>query len=355
MSPRLPLRRAACATLALLALAGCRATPSAAAPRPPRSILLQLDQDLLGPSNEDRDYTQGLLLEYHEQAPPGAAAPDTPGVGAVQRWLDEHVLPAPEDGPDAHHGRGFGFGQLSFTPDDLANPAPVLDDRPYASILFVSHKRTTASPEGARGSDLRFGILGTRAAESVQTWIHRVFRTLTGSSEPVDPKGWPNQISDAGEPTLLYRVSSDRVLAARHGAWDLALLTDLNLGYQTNGGLGLGLRAGRIGSPIAALPFDPAGRASHVPALAPGDHWWWAAARLKLVAYDALLQGQFRGSVYEVDADDVTRVVLQAATGVSLSLSESWQASYSVNARTKELREPGRTHYWGGVTLAARF
>ena len=90
-----------------------------------------------------------------------------------------------------------------------------------------------------------------------------------------------------------------------------------------------------------------------MPSLAEGDSFFWGAARVRLVAYDALLQGQFRDSALEVSAGDVSRAVVHAGAGLTLTPWPGWQLSYGAHARSHEADEPDRWHFWG-VTLQGR-
>ena len=316
----------------------------------------QLDQDLFAPHNEDRDYTQGLSMGWYEELAPGHDVDFEWPMGAFQGWLDDQArdLGLAHD-EDATVVEGRTGGALAYTPDEIERRDVVKDDRPYASLLYYSTKRVETSHDRAVGTELRVGVLGSVAAEIVQKFIHATVRSVSGSRNPKEPHGWDNQISDGGEPTLLYRVSDERVLAGDPGDWDLALLRDANLGYQVDAGIGLAARAGRVRNGIESLPFDPIGRATHVPTRLEGDAYWWAAARVRLVAYDALLQGQFRHSDHHIPADELERLVGHAAAGFTWAFTEGWQASYSLNARTRQSEHPSRFHFWGGITLTGRY
>lgn len=324
--------------------------------RPPRGFLFVLEQDLFfPPENEDRDYTQGLALEWHRQRSSPHEEPSWFFDG-VHGWLDRKTDSLwLGEGPGDRQVSAWAFGALAYTPDDLATRGLVSDDRPYASLLYMSHKNVVSDEQDAVGTELRFGVLGLRLAENVQSRIHSVLRSAGNSDDPVDPKGWGNQISDGGEPTLLYRASANSLLAGQPGSWDLALLRDVNLGYQTNAGLGLGVRTGTLESGLDGLPDDPIGRAVYVPALQPGDTFFWAATRARAVAYNALLQGQFRHSDYEVPSGDVERLVLQAGVGFSMSVAQTWQLSIGFQTRSRETDQPKRWHTWGGILVSGRY
>ena len=82
----------------------------------------------------------------------------------------------------------------------------------------------------------------------------------------------------------------------------------------------------------------------------------WGAARLRAVAYDALLQGQFRESEVTVDYDDMRKLVWEAGVGVTTGWS-GFQLTFSINAKAGDttLSQAPREHLWGGLYLSRHF
>lgn len=315
-----------------------------------RGVALYLDQDMFVPLfNQDRDYTMGVALEFFDQA------------GGVY-WLEDGL------GWLAHQfgvgrvneqsTRSFIIGSIAYTPDDIGNPAPIFDDRPYASLIYLGNKRVRADDEAALGVELQVGLLGTPIAREVQSTLHQWYREAADSLEPVEPRGWDHQISDGGEPTARLRVAWADRLAHDQGRWDLATTWDVSLGYQTNVSAGLSARWGAPGSPFWTLPFDPINRGNFLPSLS-GDEWYvWGAYRLRAVGYDVLLQGQFRDSDVTFSADDLERLVHEAGVGITWAWRPV-QLTLSLNAKTPELKSgvtaTHRTHVWGGIYSMLRF
>ncbi len=312
-----------------------------------RGLGIYSDQDLLLPLvNEDRDYTMGLGIEVFEEDD-GFYPFETP-LKQVGRWFAIRDV-------DHRVRRSYLLGSVNYTPDDLSAEAPLRDDRPYASVLYLANKRVLADRRQAIGVELQVGLLGTYVAREIQRRLHRAWRDATGDAEPVDPRGWGNQISHGGEPTLRLRVAHSRYLAGQPGRWDLAGTLDLSLGYQTNASAGLALRAGLLGSPFWSLPYDPINRGNFVPAFGDDELYLWGALRGRAVAYDALLQGQFRDSPVTYGGEDLRRLVLDAGLGVT----GSWrgvQLTVAANLKTAELArgQGDRTHWWGGIYLTLR-
>jgi hypothetical protein len=315
-----------------------------------RGFAVYLDQDLFVPGvNEDRDYTMGVAVEFF--------ADDGPlyQLDGFVRWFAK-LAGLPVGGADAY--RSYLLGSVTYTPEDLSRSDPIFDDRPYASLLYLSNKRVVAEGDRAVAVDFQAGLLGTALAGDFQDQVHQWWRDLTDSSEPVAPQGWHNQISDGGELTARVRFAEARLIPALSQApWaDVAWGWDASLGYQTNASLGLSARLGHLASPFWTIPFDPVNRGTFLPAHGADELYVWGAARGRVIAYDVLLQGQFRDSVVTVDSGDVSRLVWEGALGVTKSW-QTLQLTFAVNAKSAEIDRgvADRNHYWGGLYLNWQF
>lgn len=334
----------------LLVLLLTAALPALAGPDRDWGVGTYMDQDLAFPFlNEDRDYTMGIAAEFFWQNKDEGVYVLDGTAKRIGEWLGLH------NKRDAIV-RSFMLGSVNYTPDDLADPKPIYDDRPYASLLYLTNKRVRANSRSAVGVEVQLGILGTRLAGDVQGRLHSLWRAATGDSEPVDPKGWTHQISDGGEPTLRLRLTHSRLLAeSEQHHWDLAGTGTATLGYQTNLSAGLAARAGNIHSNFWSLPFDPVNRGNFLPSLH-GDEWYvWSAYRMRLVGYDAMLQGQFADSDVTFGSDQIERVLHEGAVGVTLAHGPI-QATFAINGKTAELKDGigRRNHVWGGIYLVFR-
>lgn len=328
--------------LLILLLCLLTALPAAAAERNDlRGYSLYIDQDLLVPgTNEDRDYTMGLGIEVFEEQ------------GALYLLGDLVDSIAPLVRFDKRSGRihqSWFFGAQAYTPDDIGNPAPIRDDRPYASLLYLSNKKVVADQDRALGVEVMVGVIGLDVAEQVQTTLHEWVREGRDSEEPREPRGWRYQISDGGEPALRLRVAGSR-LFDESGHWDLAGNWEGNLGFQTNSSIGLSARLGNKASPFWSLPYDPINRGAFVPSLQHDEWYLWTAGRLRAVGYDALLQGQFRDSEVTVDYDDMRKLVWEAGVGITKGWP-GFQMTLAINAKAGDTRLPRAPdeHIWGGL------
>ena len=311
---------------------------------------LYLDQDLAVPfTNEDRDYTMGIAAEFFWQDKQTGLYPLDGMAKRLGQWLGLH------DKQD-EIVRSFMLGSVTYTPDDLSNPDPIFDDRPYASLIYLSNKRVRANQRNATGVELQLGLLGSRLSGDIQTTLHGMWRDITDRDRPVDPEGWDHQISEGGELTLRVRLSNSQLLFAQQGDWDVAASGSLTLGYQSNLSAGITARLGQLISPSWSIPFDPINRGNFLPSLA-GHEWYaWAAYRIRWVAYDALLQGQFRDSGVTFNHSEIEHILHEGGLGFTFTY-RALQLTLALNAKSPELKHGSdhRNHYWGGFYLVYRY
>lgn len=311
---------------------------------------LYMDQDLAVPVlNEDRDYTMGIAIEFFWQDKNAGLYPLDGTVKQIGQWLGLHEK-------DDKIVRSFMLGSLTYTPDNLADPDPIYDDRPYASLIYLSNKRVRVNKNNATGVELQVGLLGLDYSGNIQTSLHQFYRETFDNPDVVDPEGWDHQISEGGELTMKLRMSNSRLLLQAPHLWDISHSWTINIGYQTNISIGLSGRFGQIASSPWTLPFDPINRGNFLPALTGNEWYGWAAYRLRLVAYDALLQGQFKDSDVTFSGDEIRHTLLEGGIGMTFTL-QPMQLTLAVNGKTTELNSGSdkRNHYWGGMYFVYRY
>src|SRR5262249_49792429 len=142
-----------------------------------------------------------------------------------------------------------------FTPSELESATVVLGDRPYASLFFLSNGRQYVRQDDsiAYNSSLTVGMLGLRAARTVQRALHRFFRSQ-------NPQGWSHQISAGGEPTVRYSLArQERLIEGGSGTWtgyDVKWTLGGSVGTITEGGVALASRVGLLKSPWWSLTAE---------------------------------------------------------------------------------------------------
>ena len=255
-----------------------------------------------------------------------------------------------------------------FTPDSLKTTVLLPEDRPYGSIVGISVRRLTVNDKSfdeAWSSELTLGMLGLHVARNLQTWLHRRIRAHTGKPTPYDPLGWSNQISDGGEPTALYRVNYERRLLGdlsgpnTRKRWQLVGGAQGSAGYYTNATL---LTSARVGWFVSDFwEFTPSATNIATQNLGGGrrhpPRWELAAfggLRPRVIAYNALLQGQFKSNPHEFSAAEIRRLQLEWELGAAAYVPicrAGLQIVWNVYAgRTAEFdAAESRTHTWGSI------
>jgi hypothetical protein len=314
-----------------------------------------VDNDLIGPAMSDRDYTGGVALTV--------SGPNT----ARHFWsLD----PALRQMDRAFLGRGRDFsrtairysaqvGLMSFTPQDISASEVIADDRPYASLVYVTSARQYVYPDErrARQSALTLGFLGLSLTGDIHDGIHEAVGDPT-------PKGYSHQISSGGEPTLRYVLSESKLrgqrLALGSGLIETKTTAEMSLGFLTEASYAVSMRLGAINS--SWWSFNPE-RVDYIvqpSAVTPSrgnEFYFWAGAKLRLRAYNAFLQGQFRDSVHTFGSGDVRHVIGEAWIGFTREFSNSTSMSYAARYQTAEINDGvgSRDPVWAGVTITHSF
>lgn len=315
-----------------------------------RGIGIYIDQDFFVPfTNEDRDYTMGLAVEFFWEKEKGLYPLDGL-VKTAGQWL----------GIDESKNEivySFMLGTLAYTPDDLADTQPIYDDRPYSSLIYLSNKRVRADNKNALAAEVMLGILGSNITRNAQIKSHEIYRRIAGldsTQDPVEPKGWGHQISNGGELTMRVRVSNSRLQFSEPGQWDIATTVGLSLGFQTNANLTAAFRLGEIKSAFWSLPFDPVNRGNFLPSQPKKEWYFWTALRAHYIAYDALLQGQFKSSEVTYTGNEIERMVYDGAAGLTFGFNKS-QLSISANTKSSDLKHISRRQVWGSINYLYYF
>ena len=315
---------------------------------------INTDNDLLTGQTTDRDYTGGLALTLS-----GRRAREYPV--SIDSWR------AAIDGlihfPHLYHSNetmsfhSQQYGMTLFTPDDIKSVAPVYDDRPYASLFFMSNSEFTVLPKEdiAYVSRLTIGFLGLDAAEDVQSFLHEI-------TDSDVPNGWQNQVSSGGEPTamLTYSMQSNLVSTQHH---QLKAEYEANLGFVTDVNAGLSWRWGRISSTWWAFnPYQSKYVQQSMPVFSSepeakkNELYLWAGGRLNFRIYNALLQGQFRHSVVTVSNADMERLVAEYWLGVTGEFAKQYYASLFLRGHTEEFKGVNaRDVAWVGLVFSRAY
>lgn len=317
---------------------------------------LYIDNDAFALLNTDQDYTGGLAVSLL-----GRRAVEYPvSLDAmrdrIDKWLGHKKL---YQFPDTIEQHSIEIGLESFTPKDTISSSPIFDDRPYASLLFLSNSYKATFPEKKISfhSSFTIGFLGLRVADEMQKILHG----MLGQS---GAGGWGNQISDGGELTAQYSFSRQKTRAHKHIAHGLSYEVNTmfggSVGYITDVGVGLFGRAGRIYSPWWS--FNPHHHGSiHIgaPIISANkeqdstERYFWSGINLKYRVYNALLQGQFRESTVTFTRDELNSWIVESWLGYTRSIGKRYRINFTIRASTPELKiGEKRSPVWGSFTIS---
>lgn len=312
------------------------------------ALRVQIDNDLFAGDNQDRDYTGGFSVTISgERARDGLLSLDP-----LLRRLDS--LSADDKDADVYYARQLGL--MAFTPGNTLIAEVQPDDRPYASLLFISNGRVRvdADDRGAWTSSVTIGVLGLSASERLHSAVHE----LVGSESP---RGYDHQISAGGEPTARYTLARQKLwIADPSGHIDVKTTVQGSVGFLTETSASISLRAGRFNSPWWG--FAPE-LTDYMSAPVPTESYHgrelyvFVGARVKARAYNAFLQGQFRDSEVRYTSDEVEPLLAEAWIGVVTQILDQTQLSYALHYQTAELRNgpASRDALWGAVQLTHSF
>jgi hypothetical protein len=313
------------------------------------------DNDVFFGSAKDRNYTGGVALTLAG----GRAAEYPYSLNGLLERLDrfsgfQHL----QRGSQNFERHAIEFGLTLFTPDDVIASQPVLDDHPYANLLFMANSRMVVDTQRQRiyQSSLLLGLLGTSVGEQVQKQIHR----LTGSETP---QGWDNQIADGGELTVKHSLSVHQMLLSHQGdfAYDILGGVEAGIGYTTDLRASLSARWGTINTPwwsftphqneyinLGQTLSGKGQRQKHPP-----EFYLWGGVQVKYRLYNALLQGQFRDSEVTFDRDELESVILSARLGVTKTFADGPGISLVMQAQSNEIDHHDLPNtVWGGLVVS---
>ncbi|PTQ90153.1 lipid A deacylase LpxR family protein [Agitococcus lubricus] len=311
---------------------------------------LHIDNDLFSPHKQDRDYTGGINITFAGQH--------------VKRWpiSVDRALTFINQGLGIRHPNNLylhslQLGIAAFSPEDIQQENIVYDDRPYASLLYLANSQLQIVDDNtANQSTLTVGILGTKAAQRLQESIHQV----TGS-EP--PQGWQHQIAKGGELTLKYSYAHQR-LWYKQATMEIKQSYEGSLGFLTEANSAISVRWGRISSPWWSFTPDRSEYFAQPSVGLPMQYryrqpelYLWAGTKLRVRAYNAFLQGQFRESTFSYQQSELEPLLVESWLGVTQQISTHYRLSWVWRYQSAELKQ-GHGHrdlIWGSIMINRDF
>lgn len=313
-----------------------------------KSWALAFDNDIFVPGGRDQDYTYGInFTQTNKIADEGLLSLNKP-LMVLDDFIGNH-----------HHSISMQqtfsreIGAFGFTPENINIETPNPNDRPYASLIYLSSSREQVDliDNVAWKSTLTLGALGLGAVGSLQNWVHQA----TGSEKP---KGWDNQISDGGELTGRYVIAHQKYLDGLDNGLEVKSTTQASVGYLTEASWSLSFRKGTIHSPWASFNPELAsyGEKSSYSSNSQSvnERYFWAGIAVKARGYNAFLQGQFRDSVVNYDHNQLNPLLVEAWAGYTFAFKEGYRISYVLRGHSSEMKEGAgdRNLLWGGLIIA---
>jgi len=302
---------------------------------------LNIDNNIFQRYMKDRDYTGGIAFT----ASGSRAQSGWLNIDPVRAWIFDNIpLVNNTDTVIKKHSVQYGF--VFFTPDDITATQPILDDRPFASLFYISNIELTVQPSKNRAyrSSLSLGLLGLEIAGDIQRILHE----MTGSDEA---SGWDNQISAGGEPTAMLTLSVQHK-QSKTTNHQLSTHMEVNAGYTTDINAGVNWRWGRLNTPwwsfnpshyeyIASAATSARGVTGSKP-----EFYIFAGANIKYRFYSALLQGQFRNSVHTLERNQVEQTLASLTAGATREFGDNLRISLFVRGVSPEIKGPNARNLW---------
>jgi hypothetical protein len=327
--------------------------------------------------NEDRNYTLGIGFYYSDPSLSRSF------LMKPHVWLNRVFGKAYLNESSSIPGLLFANG--SFTPDSLPAAYVIANDRPYGALTYMQTLMTYVDNEAFKSytSSLSIGVIGTYVSREVQTAIHKAMNE-NDTKAPRTPRGWNNQVSTSGEPTLSYSFKKESLLTKKYireqsatsvTAPEVKNSWQYSVGYYTYVNYGFDFRFGKIDPRHWTYVANPLSQSDKLvfsdslmqQGLRSPDYferpktfelYLFGSVRPTFVLYNALLNGQFRKSVHVLNFQEMKHLVLEFNGGVGTTVpftgKTTLELRFKLSGRSPEFELPGRPprwHYWGGIDL----
>lgn len=316
--------------------------------KPTRSWAFAFDNDVLVPGHRDQDYTYGLnFTQTGASARTASLALNKPLV-AIDGWIGfEHASLSTQETFSRE------IGAFGFTPEDITVSAANINDRPYASLVYLSSSREQVDlvDNVAWKSTLTVGVLGLGLVGELQNIAHQGTNGKTA-------QGWDNQISEGGELTGRYVIARQKYFDSFSENIEVKSTVQASAGYLTEASWSLSMRTGRIHSPWSSFNPELAsyGEKSSYSSNAKSvnERYFWAGVAVKARAYNAFLQGQFRESAVTYEHHQLNPLLVEAWAGYTFAFKQGYRVSYVLRGHSSEIDEGAgdRNLLWGGIIIA---
>ena len=297
--------------------------------------------------NNDNNYSFGFTAIETGKAAKRSYMSVEPAIN----WLDS-ILQIKGKATDQSNAIGF----YGFTPNNNGSARPNYNDRPYASMVYLksSHFRVGSDQRQALFSSFTVGVYGLPVSGNIQNAIHQTI----GNDKL---KGWDNQISNGGEPTLRYELAYQQNIVPLSDIIELKHSIGGSFGYVTQANWGLSMRAGKINSPwwTDHPELDIYGESSGFSGPVKGveENYFSMGIQAYGRLYNGLIQGQFRESKVTYDFDETRHFLYGGWIAYTLTFKPGIRVRYFARVQSSELKqgEGNRAFYWAGFSFTQAF
>lgn len=316
--------------------------------KPTSSWAFAFDNDVLVPGHRDQDYTYGLnFTQTGANAHAANLALNKPLI-AIDKWIGfDHASLGTQESFSRE------IGAFGFTPEDITVREANTNDRPYASLVYLSSSREQVDlvDNVAWKSTLTVGLLGLGLVGELQNIAHQ-------GTNGKEAQGWDNQISEGGELTGRYVIARQKYFDSLSENVEVKSTVQASVGYLTEASWSLSMRTGRIHSPWSSFNPELAsyGEKSSYSSNAKSvsERYFWAGVAVKARAYNAFLQGQFRDSAVSYEHSELNPLLVEAWAGYTFAFKQGYRISYVLRGHSSEIQKGAgdRNLLWGGIIIA---
>jgi hypothetical protein len=316
--------------------------------KPTSSWAFAFDNDLLVPGHRDQDYTYGLNFTQTGESARAASFSLNKSLVVI-----DDLIGFNHSSLSTQETFSREIGAFGFTPEDITVSEVNPNDRPYASLVYLSSSREQVDlvDNVAWKSTLTIGALGMNLVGELQNIAHQGTNGKTA-------QGWNNQISDGGELTGRYVIARQKYFDTFSENVEVKSTVQASIGYLTEASWSLSMRTGRIHSPWSSFNPELAsyGEKSSYSSNAKSvsERYFWAGVAVKARAYNAFLQGQFRDSAVTYEHHQLNPVLVEAWAGYTFAFKQGYRISYVLRGHSSEIEEGAgdRNLLWGGIIIA---
>ena len=305
------------------------------------------NDEFVAGSGTDEYYTNGLRFSWVRN--PNTVSNPEWTTNFVDHWCKSRItrrlcLDVPVD-----VGYGHAFGQNFYTPDDITDPNPQPDDRPWAGYLYYSWLLQATHHTTQPVQNLFEAQVGLVGPWSGGEFIQREWHGLEFIDAP-EPRGWDNQLENEPTANLFYlwrkKLGSTSFDIVPHAGGTLGTV-------MTSANLGATIRLGRNISSFPQLLITPsnAGTQNFPKKI---EYYMFVAADGRAVGHNIFLDGSLFRDGPEIDIDKET-FVYDLKAGLAWRY-KAWRIDYSFVRRSEEFASPlgrdDRTHDFGSITFS---